>query len=142
MSYQIFFDTKHCVVDKLIFDSLIIIFNNPSQNSIAFARIIRKLRCRFCTSFVFSVGRFMKRKPIKLERRREIYNLTTVPCWERKSLASSTPVGAHVNAQTDRGAHWIIRRTHYAFAKQLGHRKSYLQRSPLIIYPGSAHAVS
>lgn len=41
----------------------------------------------------------MKRKPTKLERRREIYNLTTVPRWERKSLA---PVAAHVNAQTGR----------------------------------------
>lgn len=89
---------------------------------------------RFCATFAFSAGRFMKRKPTKLRETSKGHLLI----W-RSRVASRMKIIASVVAERwwpthtlmyKRAEHWITRRTHYAFAKQLGHRKSYLQWSP------------
>lgn len=71
--------------------------------------------------------------PNCVKRRREIYNLTGSRVALRTKIIASVVAGrvgnVHVNIQTDRALNYS-RWTHYAFAKQLGYRKSYLRWSP------------
>lgn len=89
---------------------------------------------RFCASFAFSAGRFMKRKPTKL-RETSKGDLQFDDRASRREWKSLRPSSRDVGSPTctlmyKRVERWITRWTHYAFAKQLGHRKSYLQWSP------------